>query len=118
MYHVPTAGMMQNFVVVFLLAMPIFSYFCETKNFLRKSDEYETIGDILPCCFDPLDGSATRPDLASGEEACSGTCFQTEAKTETQTTAKAIEAYHRLTQWLRVGRPGPQCQVGDLQCRR
>ena len=68
MYHVPTVGMMQNFVVVFCLRCQFFSYFCKTKNFLRKSDEYETIGDIPPCGFDPLDGCATTADLASGEE--------------------------------------------------
>ena len=101
-----------------MLGMLIFYYFCETKFFLRKSDEYETIGDIPPCCFDPLDGSATRPDFSTGEEACSGTCFQTETKTETKTAAQAIEADHRFTQWLRVGRPGSQREVGDLQCRR
>ena len=48
--------------------MLIFYYFCETKFFLRKSDEYETIGDIPPCGFDPLDGSTPRPDLSTGEE--------------------------------------------------
>ena len=116
MYHVPTVGIMQNFVVVFCLRCQFFAYFCRTKFFLRKSDEYETIGDIPPCGFDPLDGSAPRPDLSTGEEACSGTCFQTQ--TQTQTEAQAIETDHRFTQWLRVGRPGSQREVGDLQCRR
>ena len=51
-----------------MLGMLIFYYFCETKFFLRKSDEYETIGDIPPCGFDPLDGSTPRPDLSTGEE--------------------------------------------------
>ena len=68
MYHVPTAGMMKNFVVVFCLRCQFFSYFCKTKNFLRKSDEYETIGDIPPCGIDPHDGTATTADLASWEE--------------------------------------------------
>ena len=33
-----------------------------------KYDEHETIGDIPPCGFDPLDGSTPTTDLASGEE--------------------------------------------------